>query len=451
MNNNITTSIHYLNNEYKITFSENVKLGSIQEEILKKCMLIIYNIEHTKVFISNKEFILGDSSNSPFSLKWIDFLKMNDIKEDEKIDRFEVYDRRRDERGNVIKDNEIINNFQKYVQDEESEIFLRSFNNESDNLRSNTNGMLNLFNIFNEALNESNNIGNIPILNFDEALTPLLNSTILTEVNTLSNNIQVVSSIINEEIDEEEEDEEKVESNEPSESIRLNHTINDEVNEIRNIINIIGRHERYGSTMNIIRDLVNSTSELNQTTPSNEVNEVDEPEESIESDSEFEDEETKEEINIPLRRTLNTGFNSNRLNLATNNITIRNVNRLNDLIFTPFLGNTPIINFANLGTFGNLRDIKVNLTDEEFNSLERKPYKDMSKLENITECTICTDSFKDDDEVVKTPCEHIFHLNCIKPWLCNESNKCPVCRKEVAKGRPDIDTNDTHSTLDDIE
>jgi E3 ubiquitin-protein ligase RNF115/126 len=32
-------------------------------------------------------------------------------------------------------------------------------------------------------------------------------------------------------------------------------------------------------------------------------------------------------------------------------------------------------------------------------------------------CTICQDDFKQDEEAIKLPCNHLFHPNCIIEWL----------------------------------
>ena len=43
------------------------------------------------------------------------------------------------------------------------------------------------------------------------------------------------------------------------------------------------------------------------------------------------------------------------------------------------------------------------------------------------DCTICIESFKQDDIVCKLSCEHLFHKECISKWL-KKSNSCPNCR-----------------------
>ena len=76
----------------------------------------------------------------------------------------------------------------------------------------------------------------------------------------------------------------------------------------------------------------------------------------------------------------------------------------------------------------------MTLTEEQFNNLERYNY--IKKDDNIDECLICLEQFIEDDTIVKVKCNHCFHNGCIEKWLCNESNKCPVCRIEIDKGTP---------------
>jgi len=42
-------------------------------------------------------------------------------------------------------------------------------------------------------------------------------------------------------------------------------------------------------------------------------------------------------------------------------------------------------------------------------------------------CSICLEEFKYDEELKKLKCAHIFHKECLEPWLDN-NNKCPICR-----------------------
>ncbi|KAL5573944.1 hypothetical protein UlMin_023541 [Ulmus minor] len=60
------------------------------------------------------------------------------------------------------------------------------------------------------------------------------------------------------------------------------------------------------------------------------------------------------------------------------------------------------------------RDIPVNTKDLD-NEAEGK------------RCTICLEEFERGQEVMITPCKHMFHEECILPWI-KSSGQCPVCR-----------------------
>ena len=44
-------------------------------------------------------------------------------------------------------------------------------------------------------------------------------------------------------------------------------------------------------------------------------------------------------------------------------------------------------------------------------------------------CPICHDDFELGEEVGQLHYAHIFHPNCVSPWL-RRKNTCPVCRRE---------------------
>merc|ERR1719242_1006859 len=50
--------------------------------------------------------------------------------------------------------------------------------------------------------------------------------------------------------------------------------------------------------------------------------------------------------------------------------------------------------------------------------------------EAVTECAVCKDSFVAQEKVIELPCKHLYHKECIMPWL-EMHNTCPVCRYEM--------------------
>lgn len=49
--------------------------------------------------------------------------------------------------------------------------------------------------------------------------------------------------------------------------------------------------------------------------------------------------------------------------------------------------------------------------------------------ENDGTCSICLDTFKDQEKARVMPCSHKYHLLCIDKWLMQHSS-CPLCKVE---------------------
>lgn len=69
------------------------------------------------------------------------------------------------------------------------------------------------------------------------------------------------------------------------------------------------------------------------------------------------------------------------------------------------------------------------ISDEDLQHLPRSKVT-QNHVDNEAQCTTCMDQFNLNEEVGELACHHIFHPDCIIPWLRNH-NTCPICRHEI--------------------
>ncbi|XP_007042592.2 PREDICTED: probable E3 ubiquitin-protein ligase RHY1A isoform X3 [Theobroma cacao] len=67
---------------------------------------------------------------------------------------------------------------------------------------------------------------------------------------------------------------------------------------------------------------------------------------------------------------------------------------------------------------------------EVFSSGEVDVDKKLSR--DSRDCSICLESFGDDDVLTRLPCGHRFHLACLDPWV-RTCGDCPYCRRSILK------------------
>lgn len=52
----------------------------------------------------------------------------------------------------------------------------------------------------------------------------------------------------------------------------------------------------------------------------------------------------------------------------------------------------------------------------------------IDQVEKNLQCSVCMEDFKLEEQVKQVPCGHIYHRDCIVPWL-EMHGSCPICRK----------------------
>jgi hypothetical protein len=142
-----------------------------------------------------------------------------------------------------------------------------------------------------------------------------------------------------------------------------------------------------------------------------------------------------------------SSFNNNfpnNMNMNMNNMnSMNNMNNMN--IFGSGLNNimSSIANNINNAVRNNLN---LNFNDENANNaLDPQILNnllvikiDESELsENETECIICMENFKKDDDGVYLPCQHLFHKDCLFEWF-KIKDCCPTCKTKVTRENTDI-------------
>lgn len=71
------------------------------------------------------------------------------------------------------------------------------------------------------------------------------------------------------------------------------------------------------------------------------------------------------------------------------------------------------------------RSLNLYYRDDARNILNEKNKKEDDN--DYYRCAICLEDFEPRQEVMVTPCSHVFHGECILPWV-KSSSRCPVCR-----------------------
>jgi hypothetical protein len=143
-------------------------------------------------------------------------------------------------------------------------------------------------------------------------------------------------------------------------------------------------------------------------------------------------------------KMLEYGINYNRINELLHNFYIHyNINitleeiinaRIQIIYIDENNINNLIINYIN--NYINLND-DINNSNEDNEDNSRLTEEEVNIIPQITieeeledSCSICLENIQIGSMVYNIPCNHKFHINCLKPQLINYNRKCPLCRNE---------------------
>ena len=77
----------------------------------------------------------------------------------------------------------------------------------------------------------------------------------------------------------------------------------------------------------------------------------------------------------------------------------------------------------------NMGNVNKGLSIQQIQEIPIIKYRKY-KSNGISQCIICMEEFEKREKVNLLPCQHIFHINCIKQWLLKQKT-CPFCKKEI--------------------
>ncbi|KAL4588620.1 hypothetical protein LXL04_001512 [Taraxacum kok-saghyz] len=108
--------------------------------------------------------------------------------------------------------------------------------------------------------------------------------------------------------------------------------------------------------------------------------------------------------------------------------------------------NNPFGSFGDYFIGPDLEQLLQHLSENDPNKYgtppaQKEAIEAMPKVkiqQDSTQCSVCLEEFEIGNEAREMPCKHMFHGDCILPWLELHSS-CPVCRYQMTADESKID------------
>lgn len=437
---NIKFNIKHNDFSKEIIIKDTFLIGDFVKEALHTLNIMIYSIGEIKLkyLIENTEKTaklgIDMSFMTVFDNEVLQSLSSNDYFNVEFIDRI------RDESGNVIKSDlpDLYNSYVIYKQDEQMASSLQNKYETYNNLISRIDGTSSLQSSSESTTSTAPQVYYIPLN--PTTLEPISESEINnSEIN--NENDENNNSEINNENNENDENNDSEINNENDENVSLHQPVEAVINNIGSNINNFITNELtplINNTDTFITNIANNPS--TQETVQNNITSL--FNEAINNSSSWRNTmaTTRAETSGETGGTIpQNGIFTYSRGFLISDSTGTNTNQTSSLVnlFQSIFNQQP---------YTTEEDVRITVNDEQLNQLKYKKYEYITdafcsdnNIVKATECTVCLETFKDDDTVIITKCKHLYHKDCINKWLIDYSVKCPICKNNIIEGTPDID------------
>lgn len=84
---------------------------------------------------------------------------------------------------------------------------------------------------------------------------------------------------------------------------------------------------------------------------------------------------------------------------------------------------------------------------------ERKFMENKSSFDQ-DKCVVCFLPFEEEDRIAILPCNHIFHVDCVKKWIDQKEAKgqyCIICNSKICRDEADIENSERSTVLELVD